>query len=106
MIAEWKISYVKGVNHCQCLSLAGSSGVEQDVMNIIDVGTADGTGNDIFSAEIQHNGGSDGDGYNCNASNVVSSLSQTERFEDVILENLNNELRVLYFLCSVIKSNS
>ena len=44
---------------------------------LIEVGTADGTGNDIFSAEIQHNGGSDGDGYNCNASNVVSSLSQT-----------------------------
>ena len=53
------------------MAITGPSGVEQDVMNI------DGTGNDIFSAEIQHNGGSDGDRYNCNASNVVSSLSQT-----------------------------
>ena len=59
------------------MSITGPSGVEQDVMNMIEVGTADGTGNDIFSAEIQHNGGSDGDRYNCNASNVVSSLSQT-----------------------------
>ena len=56
------------------MSITGPSGVEQDVMNIIEVGTADGTGNDIFSAEIQHNGGSDGDRYNWN---VVSSLSQT-----------------------------
>ena len=45
------------------MSITGPSVVEQDVMNIIEVGTADGTGNDIFSAEIQHNGGSDGDRY-------------------------------------------
>ena len=50
------------------MSMTGPSGIEQDVMNIIE---------DIFSAEIQHNGGSDGDRYICNASNVVSSLSQT-----------------------------
>ena len=66
------------------MSITGSSGVEQDVMNIIEVGTADGTGNDIFSAEIQHNGGSDGDGYNCNASNVVSSLSQTSTLKGFV----------------------
>ena len=73
----FKVIYTSYGGKPLSMSITGPSGVEQDVMNIIEVGTADGTGNDIFSAEIQHNGGSDGDRYNCNASNVVSSLSQT-----------------------------
>ena len=57
------------------MSLTGPSGETQEVVSI---GTARGIGNDTFSGEIKYyNGGRDEDRYNCNASNVVSNVSQS-----------------------------
>ena len=57
------------------MSITGPSGVEQDVMNVIEVGTAEGIGNDLFSGEIEYHGGREGDRYICDSSNVVSNNS-------------------------------
>ena len=93
------------------MSVTGPSGVEHDVMNIIEVGTAEGTGNDIFSAEIEYyyDGGRDGDSYNCNASNVVSNISQSLALAGILY--YEEEVLFMHFtslLCinSSITSNS
>ena len=93
------------------ISITGRSGVAQDVMNIIEVGTAEGIGNDTFSGEIEYyyDGGRDGDNYNCNASNVVSNISQSVALEGILY--YEEEVLLMHFtflLCinSSINSNS
>ena len=90
------------------MSVTGPSGVEHDVM---EVGTAEGIGNDTFSGEIEYyyDRGRDGDNYNCNASNVVSNISQSVALEGILY--YEEEVLLMHFtflLCinSSINSNS
>ena len=59
------------------MSLTGPSGIE-DIMTIVGLGEVKGIVNDTFSAKSLHHGGTNGDIYNCTASNIVSmSLYET-----------------------------
>ena len=63
------------------VSVTGSSGVVEDMMNIVVEGNMEGMGNDTFSAGVIRQRGSHGDLFVCEASNGVSNTSHTFRLK-------------------------
>ena len=77
------------------MSLTGPSGIE-DIMTIVGLGEVEGIGNDTFSAKSLHHRGTNGDIYNCTASNIVSLSSYETRLKSTLHLDVMQHIILFY----------